>query len=164
MRLVFVLLMLALATGCTAPDATPAASSLSASSTTATLATTGSLSALPDMYEEWSVQFDAIAKAHSGPVCGPANVQGAGCAAYLTAIVEKTSDLESTIRARPDVASYVDTLIETGKITKASERYAKLRCYAGGGSLDECQGEMIAITMGSVLLTTKLNLDELKRK
>jgi hypothetical protein len=91
-------------------------------------------------------------------------VQSKGCAAYLTAIVEKSNGLEREIRSRQDVTSYVDTLIETGKISNASERYADLRCYGGAGSLTECQGEMIAITMGSVLVTTKLKLDELRKK
>jgi hypothetical protein len=117
-----------------------------------------------DLYERWAGEFDAVTKAFSGPVCAPEKVQGKGCAAYLTAIVEKSNGLEREIRSRPDATSYVDTLIETGKISGASGRYADLRCYEGGGSLAECQGEMIAITMGSVLVTTKLKLDELKKK
>ena len=137
--------------------------STSASSTPATTATTAS-AALGDLADTWIEKFGAVTASFPGPVCAPDKVQGKGCAEYLTAIVQTSADLEDTIRARSDSSSYVDTLIETAKISKASERYAKAKCYEGGGTLESCQGEMLTITTGSVLVMTKLRLDELRKK
>jgi hypothetical protein len=158
MRLLLASLVLVLISACAARDSTrtpPVSTSSAATTATASVA---------DLYERWAGEFDAVTNAFSGPVCASERVQGKGCAAYLTAIAEKSNDLEREVRSRPDATSYVDTPIETRKISNAGERYADLRCYEGGGSLTECQGEMIAITTGSVLVITKLKLDELRKK
>lgn len=136
----------------------------SSSASTPPATTTTATAALADLADTWGDKFDAVNAAFPGPTCAPEKVQSKGCGDYLTELVVTTVELEATIRGRSDATSYVDTLVETAKIGQASERYSKARCNLGGGTLESCQAEMIAITGGSVLVTTKLKLDELRKK
>lgn len=162
MRIALATFALVLTAACGTPSSAPAASSSSSAPTTTT--TTTSVAPQAGLYDEWSGKFDAVMKAYPGPVCGPDKVQSKGCGDYLSELVVTTVELQATIRGRSDATAYVDTLVETSKIGQASERYSKASCHLGGGTLEMCQGEMILITTGSVLVTTKLRLDELRKK
>jgi hypothetical protein len=163
MRLVLAATLLFL-TACGTQNSTAPTSLSSDLASSSTATTTASSVALAELKAPWTARFDAVAKTAGGPVCSLERVQSKGCAEYLTRIVTTTSELDGAIRKRSDATSYVGTLVETEKIFQASERYAKLRCYEGGGTAESCHAEANSIMMGHPLVITKLTLDEIKKK
>lgn len=148
--------------GCSSSTEASPTSTAATPTTTTTRSVSAAAAELGQFYEEWQKKFEALQKPEAAP-CAPQQVRSKVCADYLTPIVETTTELEQAIRARPDSDRYVKTLVEVEKITRASERYAEMKCYAGAGTVDSCHAQAIAIGIGSVSLTTRLMADDLTR-
>ncbi len=118
----------------------------------------------PPLYDEWAGRFDMLVKPDSEPRCADAKVRTKDCANYLAPISQTAAALEAAIKERPDAATYVDTLVAIRAMVDARDRYTDLGCPDGKGSLDACQGQMLAVSSGVSSVLARLKTDELKRR
>lgn len=124
----------------------------SATSTPTSTSTSASAARPAGLHTEWSAKFAATRHSDGPAKCTEARPKMQTCVDYLTEIVTLAIDLRSEISARPDAASYEDTLAEIDKITEASESYAK--CTSG------CYGDALAIGLAPATLVLRLQLED----
>jgi hypothetical protein len=151
--------------GCSGGSADLSATGLSTtpprnSTTTTTTSPSRAVGALAD---EWDKKFDVAMKASAAQPCGQATVRTSTCASWLTDQVEIVSALDAALRARSDSRRYVKTLVSIEKVMQSSEAYAKAKCYAGGGTDEDCWNHAWQIGIGTLTVKTQLRADDLSR-
>ncbi|NKE59708.1 hypothetical protein FXN61_24010 [Lentzea sp. PSKA42] len=115
------------------------------------------------MAAEWDKKFDVAMKASVAQPCGQATVRTPTCASWLTDQVQIVSALDAALRARGDSSRYVKTLVTIEKVMQSSEAYAKAKCYAGGGTDEDCWSHAWQIGIGTLTVKTQLRADDLSR-
>ena len=140
--------------GCsTGGSATPAPSSSTSVSGPSVSVSEGRPAGL---HEKWSAKFEDLSKGDDGAKCTEARPKSQTCVDHLTQVVTLVIDLRSEITARPDAASYTDTLAQIEKVTDASNTYAK--CTAG------CYEDALVIGLAPVTLMLQLQLEDPTRR
>ncbi|MGI5507011.1 hypothetical protein [Lentzea sp. CA-135723] len=146
--------------GCGSGDPVAAPSSPTSATTTITAAAARTPGALAD---ELDAQFAALPD-YADPPCSPARAQTKTCADYLTQQVQLVTKLDAELRARDDAKSrYLDTLLAIQKVLDESARYADARCFAGGGTQEDCHGIAMLIGTGTISVQAILRSDDLDR-